>query len=632
MHHLASSWLHLITKLTLALCFGLACNTALALVALGRIDVLSALGEPLQAEIDLPGLTDTDALNLKPSLAAPATFRAVGLLYLRELDNLQITLEKRDFRSVLKLSGKSPINSTYVDLIVEVHVSDSRSVRGYTVLVPDKRRDLPQVQVAQRPVLPVTPPTATPNPPAPATAVPSVGDAAKLPIAPVPAPASPPTSAPAPVAQTSPAPATPKPSDTARANTTPTQTSNAQAASQQRITVKSGDTAGAIAKTYQYASVSLDQMLVALLETNPEAFIDGNVNRIKSGAVLNIPDRQLAQRTDAIEASRMVKAQTSDFNEYRSRLAEKLPQVPPVTNQRETSGNLQAQVEDKKAATAPGDKLTLAKPEITEKSTEDELIRQGNQQENERQADALSKNIEALKKLSAEISQMPSQEPGKPSPAQPESQPIPQPGPSVPVSLIEKIASSDFVLLATGLLVVLLASLAFFRAQHRAQANDVSLTRALQGATMENTAQEVNLADAVSAAPHARTPFSAPEDGKAAVDSGLRLSLDESQPPDVGPKASAVSAPESIEPTESLASPPAGLPVAFDLNSINLELEQLPPLEAPSDEACRVKMALAEEYKAIGDLQGARLLLEEVLAQAQGDLALKARSALDQLG
>jgi FimV-like protein len=46
------------------------------------------------------------------------------------------------------------------------------------------------------------------------------------------------------------------------------------------VTVRAGDTAGRIASANKPSSVSLEQMLVAMLRGNPQAFIDGNINRI----------------------------------------------------------------------------------------------------------------------------------------------------------------------------------------------------------------------------------------------------------------------------------------------------------------------------------------------------------------
>ena len=42
--------------------------------------------------------------------------------------------------------------------------------------------------------------------------------------------------------------------------------------------------AGRIANAHRPADVSLDQMLVAMMRANPDAFIQGNVNRVRAGA------------------------------------------------------------------------------------------------------------------------------------------------------------------------------------------------------------------------------------------------------------------------------------------------------------------------------------------------------------
>ena len=89
--------------------------------------------------------------------------------------------------------------------------------------------------------------------------------------------------------------------------------------------MQSGDTAGKIAAANKPANVSLDQMLVAMLHANPEAFIGGNVNRLKAGAVLEMPSAEQAGQESAGEARQTVIAQSRDFNEFRRRLAEGLP-------------------------------------------------------------------------------------------------------------------------------------------------------------------------------------------------------------------------------------------------------------------------------------------------------------------
>ena len=113
------------------------------------------------------------------------------------------------------------------------------------------------------------------------------------------------------------------------------------------MTVRPGDTAGRIANAHRPASVSLDQMLVAMAQANPKAFVDGNVNRLRSGAVLQMPSESAAQATPASEARQIVASRkAADFNEFRRR-AGAAPTAQVAAAERSASGPVQAQVEDK---------------------------------------------------------------------------------------------------------------------------------------------------------------------------------------------------------------------------------------------------------------------------------------------
>jgi len=72
-----------------------------------------------------------------------------------------------------------------------------------------------------------------------------------------------------------------------------------------------------------------------------------------------------------------------------------------------------------------------------------------------------------------------------------------------------------------------------------------------------------------------------------------------------------------------------GTEPALDYGSFGPDSTQPPPLE-PSDPLTR-KLELAEEFRQIGDKEGARDLLEEVLAKATGPLKARAQSLLDGL-
>ena len=66
------------------------------------------------------------------------------------------------------------------------------------------------------------------------------------------------------------------------------------------------------------------------------------------------------------------------------------------------------------------------------------------------------------------------------------------------------------------------------------------------------------------------------------------------------------------------------------------DLDDLSDLEAPAGadgaNPLETKLSLAEEFDAIGDTEGARSLAEEVLAEASGDLAARARAFIARLG
>ena len=64
-------------------------------LSLGRISVLSALGEPLRAEIDVAQITLEEAASLKTAVGTPEAFKAAGLEYTPVLAGLEVTLQRR---------------------------------------------------------------------------------------------------------------------------------------------------------------------------------------------------------------------------------------------------------------------------------------------------------------------------------------------------------------------------------------------------------------------------------------------------------------------------------------------------------------------------------------------------------
>lgn len=352
-----------ITAAVVAL-LGMASPAALAL-SLGRITVQSALGEPLRAEIDVPDISADEANSLKAAVAPPEAFTAAGLEYHPEMGSLQLSLQRRaDGRSYLRINSIRPINEPFVDMILVATWSAGRIVRDYTMLL-----DPPSLKQAAPAALPQTSAAAA-VPFRPATPAPAVS-------APV---AAPRTSEPA----TAKAPAAPK-----------------AAATGEKVTVKAGDTASKIANRIKPADVSLDQMLVALIRSNPDAFMAGNLNRLRAGAVLEVPDAQAAKSVSPTDAAQQVIAQSKDFNEYRRSLATAAPKVAVEGADRKASGKVEAKVDDKKPAGAAPDKLTLSKGAVQPKVDEAKIAKERADKDAAARAAELAKNIADLSKVGA---------------------------------------------------------------------------------------------------------------------------------------------------------------------------------------------------------------------------------------
>ncbi len=359
-----------------AVLFGVSASDAHAL-ALGRITVQSAIGEPLRAEIEIPEINAEELASLRTTVASPEAFRAAGLEYNPALNGIQITMERRsDGRRFLRLSSQRPVTEPFVDLILETNWSSGRIVRDYTLLF-----DPPSLRQSAPPL---------------AAQVPATGPSQKAqPAAPAPSARAPA----APAAAVGGATASPTP-ETAEAKP--------PSGDGKQVTVKAGDSAGKIAAANKPANVSLDQMLVALLRANPDAFIGGNVNRLKAGAVLDVPTEEQAGLVPPGEAKQTIIAQSRDFNEFRRRLAEGLPATGIGAPDRQVSGKVTAQVEEKKAVAPTPDKLTLSKGAVQGKSTEDKIASERAAQETATRVTELNKNISDLNKLGIPTTSAPS--------------------------------------------------------------------------------------------------------------------------------------------------------------------------------------------------------------------------------
>ena len=358
-------------------------------LGLGRLNVQSALGESLRAEIDVTSLTPEEASNLKVRIAPPESYRAAGVDYNPVLPATQAVLLRRaDGRPYLRLTSDRAVQEPFVDVILEISWNTGRLVREYTLLFDPPTR---AQAAAPAPAAPSTAPVITSSP------------------APGQAPAT--AAAPAPLPPTQPRTAErrPVPPRAAAPAAAPTEMAGkpSPGGDVDEYLVRSGDTLSRIAGRTQRSGVSLDQMLVSLYRGNPQAFIENNMNRLKSGVLLSVPSAETAKAITNSEARDVIQAQSADFGAYRQKLAGGVPDAKTEGSARQAGGKVQATVEDRKQAAAPTpDKLTLSKGAAGTKAPapEDKLAKEREKKDQATRVAELSKNVEELKKLSGAAS------------------------------------------------------------------------------------------------------------------------------------------------------------------------------------------------------------------------------------
>ena len=241
-------------------------------LALGDIELQSALNQPFRAEIALTATTD-ELLGLRVMLAAPDMFERRGIDRPQFLSNLEFrVVSDRAGRSVVQVTSRESIAEPFVTLLVEATSARGRSVKEYTVLL-DPPVFLP-APAAPAPVRPAETRTSGNNAP---------GGQINRPATPPPAP--PAERAPAP------APAVREPAAEAPVSSTapPAPRAPVSAAGGTYGPVQRAETLWAIADRLRPDGVTINQMMIAIYQANPAAF-GGNINVLRAGATLQLPE------------------------------------------------------------------------------------------------------------------------------------------------------------------------------------------------------------------------------------------------------------------------------------------------------------------------------------------------------
>lgn len=300
---------------------------------LGKLTVTSALGQPLRAEIELVSVQKGDLDSLVARLASEDAFKEAKIERGGALLGLRFSVEqKKDGQPVLRLTTVQPVNEPFLDMLVELNWSAGRLLREYTVLLDPPGFAEPQA------VQPVIVPSLKPAQIAPSTQA----MALESPPAPNAIGAKPGKSA-----------AKPAERKPAAAEAAPAESRQAQAPETKDYgPVKKGETLTGIASQLRPGGYSLEQMLVALYQSNKQAFSGKNMNRLKSGQILRVPEEQQLAALGRAEAVHEVRAHTADWNAYRQKLSaavEEAPAPKEAAPKQVAKGKITTAVEDKAA-------------------------------------------------------------------------------------------------------------------------------------------------------------------------------------------------------------------------------------------------------------------------------------------
>lgn len=348
--------------------------SAACAAGLGNLTVQSMLGQPLNAEIEIVSLQGGEGDTLAARLASSEAFRQANIDLNPALLALKFAVvRKPDGRYVMTMTSKQPINEPFVDMLVELNWSNGRLVREYTFLLdppeyagPPKAteapistavlpRTIPPQPVGVAPAVPAAPTMAGPGAPSAASQTAAAEPSSPAQVAPA-EPIVPAQAAPSPELSQGQTP----PMETQQPASAPVQVGAAPAAevptalvqeppvAVTTYEVKRGDTLSKIAVRNSANGVNLQQMLVAMFRANQEAFVGDNMNRLRAGKIINIPEKEAAASVSPADARRIVVAQFADFKDYRRSLGGAVAAAPaPQESGRQVSGPITAQEKEK---------------------------------------------------------------------------------------------------------------------------------------------------------------------------------------------------------------------------------------------------------------------------------------------
>ncbi len=291
-----------VRKLVLAIAAASALSSGMAqALQLGEMTLKSKLNQPLAVEIELLDVGGLTASEITPSLASDQAFVDAGVDRQAFLNDLTFTpVINPNGRSVVRVTSSKPLPDSYVRFLLQVQWPNGRLMRDYSVLLDPAKFE---------------------------QSAPTAG---------------------------APAPRLSAPTQSAPATTAPTVSKAAQ------HTTTSRDTLWEIAAKNRNGA-SVQQTMLAIQALNPDAFIDGNINRLKTGQVLRLPDRQQATSLPQPEAIAEVTAQNAAWRQGRRTASNQ------AAGKQQLDATRRTQAGDAPSSTNAKDNLSLVSAESAKK-------------------------------------------------------------------------------------------------------------------------------------------------------------------------------------------------------------------------------------------------------------------------
>tara|TARA_R110000824_G_scaffold29493_1_gene98134 strand:- start:85952 stop:88063 length:2112 start_codon:yes stop_codon:yes gene_type:complete len=253
-------------------------------VGLGQASVSSYLNAPLNASLPLLESSDYALDDIQVSVAEPADFAAAGLEWTPLAASVRAQIVEQQGQRQVRLSSGQTMQEPWLDLLLAVEFPGGQQFRDITLLFdPQGYSQQGQAQ------------SAAPN------AAPTTSNAATPPVA------------------------------EARSAAPPVVSERGNGSSS--AYVGSGDTLWGVAERVKPPQASVQQMMVALLEANPDVFPSGNINDMRAGQTLSVPDTERILARSHLDADAAMKAMNEAWRARRNGSLEavSLPEVEADT-------------------------------------------------------------------------------------------------------------------------------------------------------------------------------------------------------------------------------------------------------------------------------------------------------------